>query len=110
MFIYLFIYVYGGWVPLVPDESKLATHEKEWQCTTTLASLNLETMTWDSIALDKFEECESRALRVTALWLFRLDCTSGRAGMATGKHGTIRFAARIYGILKECPHRLAELL
>ncbi|CAH2248592.1 jg24168 [Pararge aegeria aegeria] len=55
------MYVYGGWVPLVPDESKLATHEKEWKCTNTLASLNLETMTWDSIALDKFEECVPRA-------------------------------------------------
>ncbi|KAI5638960.1 host cell factor 1 [Phthorimaea operculella] len=55
------MYVYGGWVPLVPDESKLATHEKEWKCTNTLASLNLETMTWDNIALDKFEECIPRA-------------------------------------------------
>ncbi|XP_013144164.1 PREDICTED: host cell factor 1-like, partial [Papilio polytes] len=55
------MYVYGGWVPLVSDESKLATHEKEWKCTNTLASLNLETMTWDNIALDKFEECVPRA-------------------------------------------------
>ncbi|KAJ0172462.1 hypothetical protein K1T71_011601 [Dendrolimus kikuchii] len=55
------MYVYGGWVPLVPDESKLATHEKEWKCTNTLASLNLENMTWDNIALDKFEECVPRA-------------------------------------------------
>ncbi|XP_032522831.2 host cell factor 1 [Danaus plexippus] len=55
------MYVYGGWVPLVPDESKLATHEKEWKCTNTLASLNLDTMTWDCIALDKFEECVPRA-------------------------------------------------
>lgn len=55
------MYVYGGWVPLVPDESKLATHEKEWKCTNTLASLNLESMTWDNIAIDKFEECVPRA-------------------------------------------------
>lgn len=55
------MYVYGGWVPLVPDESKLATHEKEWKCTNTLASLNLENMTWDNIALDKFDECVPRA-------------------------------------------------
>ncbi|XP_063384765.1 host cell factor 1 [Cydia fagiglandana] len=55
------MYVYGGWVPLVPDESKLATHEKEWKCTNTLASLNLENMTWDNIALDKFEDCVPRA-------------------------------------------------
>ncbi|XP_050682773.1 host cell factor 1-like [Leptidea sinapis] len=55
------MYVYGGWVPLVPDESKLATHEKEWKCTNSLASLNLESMTWDNIALDKFEESVPRA-------------------------------------------------
>ncbi|XP_059062401.1 host cell factor 1 [Achroia grisella] len=55
------MYVYGGWVPLVPDESKLATHEKEWKCTNTLASLNLENLTWDNIALDNFEECVPRA-------------------------------------------------
>lgn len=55
------MYIYGGWVPLVPDESKLATHEKEWKCTNTLASLNLENMTWDNIALDKFDECVPRA-------------------------------------------------
>lgn len=55
------MYVYGGWVPLVSDESKLATHEKEWKCTNTLASLNLENMTWDNIAVDKFEECVPRA-------------------------------------------------
>ncbi|XP_022129011.2 host cell factor 1 [Pieris rapae] len=55
------MYVYGGWVPLVPDESKLATHEKEWKCTNTLASLNLETMTWDDISLDNFVESVPRA-------------------------------------------------
>lgn len=55
------MYVYGGWVPLVPDESKLATHEKEWKCTNTLASLNLESMTWDDIALDRFDDCVPRA-------------------------------------------------
>ncbi|GBP33288.1 Host cell factor 1 [Eumeta japonica] len=54
------MYVYGGWVPLVPDDSKLST-EKEWKCTNTLASLDLETMTWDNIALEKFEECVPRA-------------------------------------------------
>lgn len=33
--------VFGGWVPLVMDDNKAATHEKEWKCTNTLASLNL---------------------------------------------------------------------
>ncbi|XP_037976355.2 host cell factor 1 [Plutella xylostella] len=55
------MYVYGGWVPLVPDESKLATHEKEWKCTNTLASLDLEAMTWDDISLERFDDCVPRA-------------------------------------------------
>lgn len=28
-------------MPLVMDDVKVATHEKEWKCTNTLASLNL---------------------------------------------------------------------
>ena len=35
------MFVFGGWVPLVMDDVKFATHEKEWKCTNTLASLNL---------------------------------------------------------------------
>lgn len=35
------MFVFGGWVPLVMDENKASTHEKEWKCTNTLASLNL---------------------------------------------------------------------
>lgn len=35
------MYVFGGWVPLVMDDVKVATHEKEWKCTNTLACLNL---------------------------------------------------------------------
>lgn len=35
------MYVFGGWVPLVVDDVKVATHEKEWKCTSTLACLNL---------------------------------------------------------------------
>lgn len=39
------MYVFGGWVPLVMDDVKVATHEKEWKCTNTLACLNLGTQT-----------------------------------------------------------------
>lgn len=39
------MYVFGGWVPLVMDDVKVATHEKEWKCTNTLACLNLGTHT-----------------------------------------------------------------
>lgn len=35
------MYVFGGWVPLVMDDVKVATHEKEWKCTNSLASLNI---------------------------------------------------------------------
>lgn len=35
------MYVFGGWVPLVMDDVKVATHEKEWKCTNTLACLNM---------------------------------------------------------------------
>lgn len=35
------MFVFGGWVPLVMDDVKVATHEKEWKCTNSLASLNL---------------------------------------------------------------------
>lgn len=35
------MFVFGGWVPLVVDDMKAATLEKEWKCTNSLASLNL---------------------------------------------------------------------
>ncbi|XP_022255554.1 host cell factor 1-like [Limulus polyphemus] len=55
------MFVFGGWVPLVMDDSKAATHEKEWKCTNTLASLNLETMTWEPLAMEVFEDAVPRA-------------------------------------------------
>lgn len=35
------MFVFGGWVPLVMDDVKVATNEKEWKCTNQLACLNL---------------------------------------------------------------------
>lgn len=55
------MFVFGGWVPLVMDENKASTHEKEWKCTNTLASLNLETMTWEPMAMEVFEDAVPRA-------------------------------------------------
>ncbi|KAJ8678807.1 hypothetical protein QAD02_014594 [Eretmocerus hayati] len=55
------MYVFGGWVPLVVDDVKVATHEKEWKCTSTLACLNLETMTWEQLTVDSLEENIPRA-------------------------------------------------
>ncbi|XP_034936133.1 host cell factor [Chelonus insularis] len=55
------MYVFGGWVPLVVDDIKVATHEKEWKCTSTLACLNLETLTWEQLTVDSLEENVPRA-------------------------------------------------
>ncbi|KAF7993084.1 hypothetical protein HCN44_005865 [Aphidius gifuensis] len=55
------MYVFGGWVPLVIDDVKVATHEKEWKCTSTLACLNLETLTWEQLSVDTHEENVPRA-------------------------------------------------
>ncbi|XP_044316503.1 host cell factor isoform X2 [Drosophila rhopaloa] len=54
------MYVFGGWVPLVINDSK-STTEREWKCTNTLAVLDLETMTWDNVTLDTVEENVPRA-------------------------------------------------
>ncbi|KAM9855603.1 host cell factor 1b [Aulostomus maculatus] len=55
------MYVFGGWVPLVMDDVKVATHEKEWKCTNTLACLNLDTMCWETVLMDSVEENIPRA-------------------------------------------------
>ncbi|XP_029465788.1 host cell factor 1 [Rhinatrema bivittatum] len=55
------MYVFGGWVPLVMDDVKVATHEKEWKCTNTLACLNLDSMTWEHILMDTMEDNIPRA-------------------------------------------------
>uniref|UniRef100_A0A8D0H827 Host cell factor C1 n=1 Tax=Sphenodon punctatus TaxID=8508 RepID=A0A8D0H827_SPHPU len=55
------MYVFGGWVPLVMDDVKVATHEKEWKCTNTLACLNLDTMAWEPILVDTLEDNIPRA-------------------------------------------------
>nr|XP_055025248.1 LOW QUALITY PROTEIN: host cell factor 1b [Misgurnus anguillicaudatus] len=55
------MFVFGGWVPLVMDDVKVATHEKEWKCTNTLACLNLDTMCWETILMDTLEDNIPRA-------------------------------------------------
>ncbi|XP_041130055.1 host cell factor 1-like [Polyodon spathula] len=55
------MHVFGGWVPLVMDDVKVATHEKEWKCTNTLACLNLDSMTWEPIQMDTLEDNVPRA-------------------------------------------------
>ena len=55
------MYIFGGWVPLVMDDVKVATHEKEWKCTNNLATLNLESMTWETPSLEVLEDAVPRA-------------------------------------------------
>ncbi|CAH1982631.1 unnamed protein product [Acanthoscelides obtectus] len=45
------MFIFGGWVPVVADDVKTATNEKEWKCTSTMACLNLETMNWDDLSI-----------------------------------------------------------
>uniref|UniRef100_A0AAY4CXL2 Host cell factor 1 n=1 Tax=Denticeps clupeoides TaxID=299321 RepID=A0AAY4CXL2_9TELE len=55
------MFVFGGWVPLVMDDVKVATHEKEWKCTNTLACLNLDSMSWENVLMDTLEDNIPRA-------------------------------------------------
>ncbi|XP_058245113.1 host cell factor 1b isoform X1 [Hemibagrus wyckioides] len=76
------MYVFGGWVPLVMDDVKVATHEKEWKCTNTLACLNLDTMTWETILMDTLEDNipRARAGHCSVAINSRLYVWSGRDG------------------------------
>ncbi|ESO01612.1 hypothetical protein HELRODRAFT_157199 [Helobdella robusta] len=55
------MYVFGGWVPLVMDDVKVAAHEKEWKCTNTLGCLNLDTMKWEHLTMEMVEDSMPRA-------------------------------------------------
>ncbi|XP_067855446.1 host cell factor 1-like isoform X2 [Heptranchias perlo] len=55
------MFVFGGWVPLVMDDVKVATHEKEWKCTNTLAYLHLDGSIWTPVVSDTLEDNVPRA-------------------------------------------------
>lgn len=59
------MFVFGGWVPILADESKTnssnSNFEKEWKCTNTLACLNLDSLMWEPLALEVFEDNIPRA-------------------------------------------------
>uniref|UniRef100_A0A4W3K701 Host cell factor C1 n=1 Tax=Callorhinchus milii TaxID=7868 RepID=A0A4W3K701_CALMI len=76
------MYVFGGWVPLVLEDVKAPTHEKEWKCTNTLACLDLETNTWTQICTDSFEDSipRARAGHCSVAISTRLYVWSGRDG------------------------------
>ncbi|THD21134.1 Host cell factor [Fasciola hepatica] len=77
------MFVFGGWVPLVMEEIKMTTQEKEWKCTNTLASLNLDTMNWEPLAMEVFDESlvpRARAGHCAVAVHTRLYIWSGRDG------------------------------
>ncbi|XP_069793531.1 host cell factor 1-like isoform X5 [Narcine bancroftii] len=76
------MYVFGGWVPLVLEDVKAPTHEKEWKCTNTLACLDLETMNWTQISTESFEDSipRARAGHCSVSISTRLYVWSGRDG------------------------------
>ncbi|XP_056131831.1 LOW QUALITY PROTEIN: host cell factor 2 [Lampris incognitus] len=53
------MYVFGGWIP-VPENEKPNAQEVEWICTSSLYVLNLETMTWQSLGMDKEDQIQSQ--------------------------------------------------
>nr|CAH8837693.1 unnamed protein product [Trichobilharzia regenti] len=77
------MFVFGGWVPLVMEDMKMAAQEKEWKCTNTLASLNLDTMTWEPLTMEVADECllpRARAGHCAVAVHSRLYIWSGRDG------------------------------
>ncbi|CAH1153360.1 unnamed protein product [Phaedon cochleariae] len=77
------MFVFGGWVPVVADEVKTATKEKEWKCTSTMACLNLESMNWDELSIHAETEADlpcARAGHCAVGISTRLYIWSGRDG------------------------------
>lgn len=49
------IFIFGGWVPSISAE-KGDVPEKEWRCTNSLPIFNIDTLGWDQIGEEIFEE------------------------------------------------------
>lgn len=76
------MFVFGGWVPLVMDEVKGRQDEKEWKCTNSLACLNLDTMAWENVVMDQYDDSlpRARAGHCSVAINTRLYMWSGRDG------------------------------
>ncbi|KAM7443944.1 Host cell factor2 [Porites harrisoni] len=76
------MFVFGGWVPLVMDEVKGRQDEKEWKCTNSLACLNLESMSWENVVMDQYDDSipRARAGHCSVAINTRLYMWSGRDG------------------------------
>ncbi|CAF0759351.1 unnamed protein product [Adineta steineri] len=55
------MFIFGGWVPLISSDKNELSHEKEWKCTNTLASFNLETNTWELLGQECLDDNVPRA-------------------------------------------------
>ncbi|XP_038157988.1 host cell factor 2 isoform X2 [Cyprinodon tularosa] len=53
------MYVFGGWVP-VPESDQHISAGKEWICSNSLDSLNLDTMCWESLCPEQQDDIESQ--------------------------------------------------
>lgn len=110
------MFVFGGWVPLMPfsspesgdikENQSLAlgpNHEKEWKCTNTLACLNLERMEWEDLEMDtKYEEDNmprARAGHCAVGIHSRLYVWSGRDGYRKAWNNQVRVSFFAISIL-----------
>lgn len=87
------MYIFGGWVPLVMDDMKMPTHEKEWKCTNTLACLDLATQTWEPLTMEVYDESvpRARAGHCSVAIHSRLFVWSGRDGYRKAWNNQARF-------------------
>ena len=57
------MFIFGGWVPIASTISNIIDicPEKEWRCTNTLAALDFNTMTWETISQESNDESVPKA-------------------------------------------------
>uniref|UniRef100_A0A8C1XF82 Host cell factor 1 n=1 Tax=Cyprinus carpio TaxID=7962 RepID=A0A8C1XF82_CYPCA len=105
------MYVFGGWVPLVMDDVKVATHEKEWKCTNTLACLNLDTLSWETVLMDTLEDNipRARAGHCAVAINNRLYVWSGRDGYLKPFH-TISKCIKCFTLKRPNPPSRVQLV
>lgn len=110
------MFVFGGWVPLVMEELKMTSQEKEWKCTNTLASLNLDTMIWEPLAMEVSDEGlipRARAGHCAVAVHSRLYIWSGRDGYRKAWNNQVCFTyfnGYIALVILECCYNLIFLI
>ena len=94
------MFIFGGWVPLIVDNF---TCEKEWQCTNTLAVLDLKTMVWESVSINnadvETEEIPRARAGHCAVGIHgRLYVWSGRDGYRKAWNNQVRVSVLLWGV------------